>query len=221
MVAVVLQGAGTGQHLVRPWLGARVESVSADLARRVGLAKPTGAVVSFLSPGGPAERAGLRLGDVILAMDGRDVPDREALRYRVATRGLNETVALQVHRRSGETLAMQVTLVNPPEDPPRNARKIEGTSPLAGATIANLSPALAEELGTPGIPEFGVIILAVDPGSTAEKVKLSQGDVIAKINGEDMGTVERVVRAAAEPRDNWRLGIRRQNKMLDMSATKP
>ena len=221
MVAVVLQGAGSGQHLVRPWLGARVDSVSADLARRVGLARPTGAVVSFLSPGGPAERAGLRLGDVILSIDGRDVPDREALRYRVATRGLNETVALQVHRRSGEALAIQVTLVAPPEDPPRNARKIEGASPLSGATVANLSPALAEELGTPGIPEFGVIILSVEPGSTAEKVKLATGDVIAKVNGEDMSTVDRVVRATAEAREDWRLGIRRQNKMLDMTARRP
>ncbi len=221
MVASVIQGAASGQQLVRPWFGARVESVTADLARRVGLAKPTGAVITFLSPGGPAERAGLRLGDILLAMDGKDVGDREAFRYRVATRGIGETVTFMVHRRAGDAAIVQGVLVAPPEDPPRNPKKIDGGSPLAGVTVANLSPALAEELGTPGIPEYGVIVLEIEQGSTAQKIKLAVGDVISKINGEDVTSVERLVRAASEDRGQWRLGVRRQNKMLDMQAAKP
>ena len=84
MVRTVVAGAGTeaGGRIVRPWFGAGGQSVTAELASSLGLPRPFGVLLNAIYPGGPAERAGLRRGDVVTHVDGREVGDTDALRFR-------------------------------------------------------------------------------------------------------------------------------------------
>src|SRR3546814_15020297 len=99
MVATVLRAAESGR-IVRPWLGARTQTVTTDLAQGLGLDRPIGALIGDVYPGGPAARAGLRTGDVVVEIDEREVSDAGALRYRIGTREPGETIPLQIGRAS-------------------------------------------------------------------------------------------------------------------------
>jgi Do/DeqQ family serine protease len=217
MVAAVVQGTAKGTPIVRPWIGARGQTVNNEVATRLGLPRPYGVLVGFLHPNGPAEQAGLRLQDVILAVNGRELSDPEALRYRIATMAVGEKAELRIWRQKA-AMALPVMLTAPPEDPPRQTSKIGGPSIIAGATVANLSPALAEELAIPGVPDYGVIVMEIEPGSFADKSSLKAGDVLAKVNGEDVQSVDKLAKLTASSRDQWQLRIRRGNRMLDMNA---
>ena len=104
--------------------------------------RPYGVLVEEVYSNGPADLAGLRQGDVITRIGNHEIEDGQALRFRLATRTLGDTVDLSIFRR-GEVLVKQLELVPPPDLPPRNNTVLEGRHPLAGAKVANLNPALA------------------------------------------------------------------------------
>ena len=89
MVRVVVDSALQGGKVRRPWLGADVQTVTSDLAESLDLPRPRGALVAGVTEGGPADEAGLRAGDLILRVAGQQVNDADALRYRVATQGVD------------------------------------------------------------------------------------------------------------------------------------
>ena len=95
---VVDSAVGGATAVIRPWLGVKGETVSADLARSLGLERPQGLVVTEVWPQGPGDRADLRMGDVITAIDGAEVNDQGGLNFRVGTREPNETVRVSVLR---------------------------------------------------------------------------------------------------------------------------
>jgi len=108
MVRAVLAGfaAGAGR-LVRPWLGAWGSAVTADMAATLGLARPAGIAIESVYPGSAAARAGLKAGDVLLAINGREIEDAGAMRYRIATLSVGGAATLTVWRR-GESLSVTV-----------------------------------------------------------------------------------------------------------------
>jgi Do/DeqQ family serine protease len=211
MVNTVVASVQAGGRLVRGWLGATGQTVTPDIANSVGLARPAGVVIADIFPGGPAERAGLRRGDVVLAVEGREVNDNDALRFRIATQPLGQAVRLNVARQ-GRTEAVPVTLIAPPENPPRDVTPMRGQNPLSGATLANLSPALIEELGI-DLPPRGVIVTEIRRGSQAANLRLQPGDVLTRINDRDIRTVEDARRASQTPLP-WRLSVRRGERTL-------
>src|SRR3546814_15449922 len=91
MVKTVIATERNGGKLVRPWIGASGQPVTQDLAEGLGLARPVGVVVNDVYPGGPAAKAGLDVGDVVVAINGRDIDEPEALRFRLATLGVGGT----------------------------------------------------------------------------------------------------------------------------------
>ncbi len=195
MVRIFLNAARTGK-LVTAWVGVEGEPVTADTATSVGLDRPIGVLVTDVSAGSPAARAGLRPGDVIYAIDGKEVADPGMLRYRMATQPVGETVTVTLIRdRAARNLPLR--LAAPPETPARSLTAIGGTNLLTGVTVGNLSPAFAQELGA-GLPERGVVVVRVDPRAPAARLAFLQpGDVIDAINGQRVGTVGDVQRLAA------------------------
>jgi serine protease Do len=148
-----------------------------------------------------------------LAINGRDISDPEALRFRIATLPVGGTADLTIWRRDRER-RLRVDLVAPPEDPPRETTEMGGANPLSGTTVANMSPALAEELGLDAaLP--GVYVLEVRRGTAAKRLGFQPGDSVLAINGTEIETV-RVLRAVlAEPASRWRIQLRRGGQILN------
>jgi Do/DeqQ family serine protease len=216
MVRLVVESALDGGSLVRPWLGLTGEAVTAEAAHALGLERPMGVVVSDVFPGGPADGAGLKAGDIVIAIDGFEVHDPEGLRYRVATQPLGKRVRI-TFLRNGQTRSTEAKLAKPPEDPPRAIQGLNGKHPLSGATVANLSPAFAEELGFDGWLK-GVIVLDVAAGTAASRIRIRPGDIVMAVNGKNIATVEALKAALAAPVESWQLTIRRGTQVFTIQA---
>ena len=146
MVRLVVQSALKGGKVQRPWLGASLQPVTSDIADSLGLDTPSGALVAKVHAKGPAALAGLRAGDIVVSVDDKPVQDPQGFQYRFVTKGIGGAVDLGVWRK-GQKVKTTITLVAPVEDPPRDARDLLGRHPLTGCKVANLSPAVALEIG--------------------------------------------------------------------------
>ena len=214
MVRVVVESALRGGRVVRPWLGATGQGVTADIAAAQGLDRPSGVLVNAVYPKGPADRAGIKVGDIIKAIGRHKVLDPEGLEFRIATHPLDSNVELTV-LRGERILKTEVALGPPPEVPQRDLTWIEGRGPLAGARIGNLSPAFAEELGFDPMRR-GVVVVEVATNSPARNLRLKPGDVLVRINGKGIELVEDVLVATNEEASNWRIAIKRGDRQLNV-----
>jgi len=214
MVRGVIASAQGGSSVVRrPWLGARLQNVTAEIAEGLGLKRPTGALVASVVPKSPAARAGLRSGDLIVSIDGQAVDDPNAFDYRFATKALGGEAQLVVLRNGRET-RIAVALESAPEAP-REEVTIESRSPLLGATVANLSPALNEQLRLDSSAE-GVAVIGVEDGSVAQNLGFRTGDVVLAVNNERIRTTADLKRMVAQPSRLWRVTILRQGQQISM-----
>jgi Do/DeqQ family serine protease len=212
MVRVVVASAEHGGKAVeRPWLGAKLQTVTADIADSLGLKRPTGALVVSLVRGGPGAQAGLKSGDLIVSVDGQTVDDPNAFDYRFATKPLGGTAELGV-LRNGHEMTVPVALRTAPQFP-RDEVTIRSRSPFSGAKIANLSPALADELQLENA-DHGVVILDVDSGSYASNVGFKRGDIVVSVNGEHIDKTSELDRIASERQRSWRIVIRRGSEQI-------
>src|SRR6201747_2373307 len=144
MVRVVVASAKSGGKAVkRPWLGARLQAVTPEIAETLGLRVPTGALVANVVADSPAARAGLKLSDLIVDIDGQTVDDPNAFDYGFATRPLGGTSQIEV-QRAGKTVKLTVPLETAP-DVGRNEIVLTSRSPFQGARLAHISPADADE----------------------------------------------------------------------------
>ena len=218
MVRVVVEGASRGGKLVRPWLGASGQPVNAEIAEARGLDRPGGVLINEVHPQGPAQAAGLRIGDIVLAVNGKAVHDTAGLDFRVATRPLGGKARLSVRRQGREGLfELEVALVRAPEKPPRNVTRLTAASPLAGVAIGNLSPAFAEELGLDS-GRRGVIVLEVPRGSPASRLRFRPGDVLLRINDQDIARVKDVAAALQASKQQWRFVLKRNDQTLSIEV---
>ncbi len=211
MVRAVVASALRGGELVRAWSGLIGQNLTQDLAEGFGLETPSGVVAKKVYPGGPADRAGVEPGDVILRLDGRELADVESFRYRVATRELGGTIKLDIWRDRAVRTAT-LTLIAAPETPPRNEVRLTGQYPLSGAVVANLSPALSEKLDLAGAWE-GVIVIEIARGSPADRLRFRPGDIIIAVNREDVRNVTALDAALKMAKDRWRISFSRKGKL--------
>ncbi len=211
MVRVVVESALQGGRVRRPWLGVEVQTVTADLAEGLGLPRPRGAIIADVASGSPADEAGLEEGDVVLRIDGQQVRDSDALRYRIATKGLDDQAQFEIWR-NGARQTVAVNLQPPPEEPPRNTTKLTGDHPFAGATVENLSPAVAEELRMR--ETSGVVVRETEAYSPARRVGLRPGDIIVEIDRVRIERVRDLERAVQSRSRVWRLAVKRGGKTL-------
>jgi Do/DeqQ family serine protease len=214
MVRAVVEAVETGHKtVVRPWTGIEGQEITADMAASLGLSSPSGLLVKGVHSASPAKAAGLKVGDVITAVDGKAVADLSAFRYRIATMAVGSEAKLEI-MRGGKKEAMSFKLIAPPEVPVRDETMVKGNNPLAGAVIANMSPALAEETGLRGV-ERGVVVLKVSGGAAAG-LGFRVGDVLLKINNVDVGSVKDATVALQKPAASWRLSIRRGSEVVSL-----
>ena len=213
MVSALLAGVDRGTPGLRPWLGAEGQAIDTALADALGLDRPTGVVLTQVTPGGPADQARLQPGDVIVSINGQAITGTESLRYRVVTLALDSIATLQVWR-DGEMRTVALTVQPPIEDPPREQTELSGRHPLAGATVVNLSPAIIAETGYAGPAPDGVLVLDLAPGSPAARLRLQPRDVIQAVNGQAIDTVGTLIGAVARPNPMWQIVVRRGERIL-------
>jgi Do/DeqQ family serine protease len=215
MVKVVLASAKTGGTTVkRPWLGAKLQAVTPEIADSLGLKRPVGALVATVTEKSPAARGGLKTGDLIVAIDGQTVDDQNAFDYRFATKALGGNAQLGIVRAGKET-KLNVALEAAPETP-RDELVIKARSPFMGVKVANISPALADELHLDASAE-GVIVLEVADGSLAQNLGFRRGDVIAAVNNEKIERTRDLERAAKDSVRRWTITIVRGGQQISVT----
>ena len=173
-----------------------MQRITPDIATGLGLARPAGLVVKEVFADGPGEFAGFRRNDVIVALRDLPIDDEAGMRFRLATLSVGETVPVKVIR-GGREVTLQVPLAAPPEVPLRDRSVLDGRQPLNGATVVNMSPAVAEEMG---LAEWrtGVAVVEIQPGTYAGRfVRL--GDMVLAINGQEVKDVADLKRRIASP----------------------
>jgi Do/DeqQ family serine protease len=214
MVRVVVASAKSGGAAVkRPWLGAKLQEVTPEIADSLGLKRPSGALVASVVTGGPAARAGIKTGDLIVTIDGVTIEDPNAFDYRFATKPLGGTAQVGLMREGRETMVPVALQALP--DTPRDEIEIKGRSPFLGATVANLSPALADELRLDPQSE-GVVITQIADGSTAQSIGFQRGDVVVSVNSQKIAKsadLERITNAGTR---QWRVTIQRGGQQISV-----
>lgn len=212
MVRIVVESARAGKTVQRPWLGAKLQEVTSDIAESLGFDRPKGALVQLVHPRSPLSEGGIRLGDVLLSLDGKQILEPEEFTYRIATKRVGSKVRVG-YMRGGKERFSEISLDVPPEDPPRKTTLLKGKrNPFAGAVVANLSPALADELRLTSFDE-GVIITEIRRGN-ALRLGFKKGDVILKVGRDAIVTVDDMKSATANRREVWKISIKRGSRVI-------
>nr|WP_307437495.1 Do family serine endopeptidase [Labrys monachus] len=213
MVEVVVNSAKAGSdRVLRPWLGASLQGVTPEIAESLSMDRPSGALVTQVGKAGPAAKGGLQTGDVVLDVDGVEVSDPDEFGYRFATKPLGGTARLGV-LRGGKRITVAVALEAASETTPRDEAVLQGPSPLTGAKVANLSPAVAEMLGVP-MDATGVVVTDVVEGSAAATFGFQKKDIIEVLNGEKVKDVGALKGLVQNERRLWRITISRDGQQI-------
>ncbi len=214
LINAVAQGIKT---VVRPWTGVGGQEVTPALASSLSMSQPSGMLVNDLHSLSPARKAGLRIGDVVTSVNNRTVDGPDAFQYRIATLPIGSMADLGIMRQ-GQKSDIQINLIAPPEDPPREQTIVGGRNPLTGATIANLSPALGEEMNIHSI-ERGAVVISLKDNTLAVSIGLQIGDVITAVNDEKVDSVSTALAAVNASTKGWRVQIKRGDNTLTIMVS--
>ena len=215
LVRVYVDSAVTGRKVERPWLGARLEVVSRDIADALKLERATGAAVMRVHPASPAAEARLEPGDVIVAVDGQEVADPRAVQYRLTTTGIGKRARLDVLRK-GKRIVTEVSLQAAPKPTRGDVKNLAGQHPLDGARVVNLYPPLADELGLDDTE--GVVVVDVRTGSTAERLGFRAGDLLATLGDTAVDSVETLEPLLKTRRPIWQMSVKRGGRLLTLQV---
>jgi Do/DeqQ family serine protease len=212
MVKSVVYAAEHGGVVDRPWLGASLQDVTKDIADSIGLDRPAGALIANVRPDGPAAQAGLKRGDIITAVDGRDVDDAGGVGFRLGVKPLGGTATVTA-LRAGKPVTVELKLIAAPETPPREAVRITSRSPFQGAMFENVSPAVIEDFSLQDVDD-GVVLADAPPDSLAANLGLQKGDVVLEVNGAKIATTHDLENAANARPSLWDLTIQRGGQVI-------
>ena len=211
MARLVAEAGISGGEIVRPWFGAKMQAVTADIAASLGMSAPHGAMITEIAPDGPAARAGFQSGDVILSVDGQRVDDPSAFNFRLATRPIGGVADLE-RLRGGATETIAFPIKAAPQPPAEAMAAITGNTRFAGVSVRQLDPALSEAKGLP-YDATGVIITAVEPGSPAEAMGLRVDDIILALNDIEIANAQTFQQIASQRTRTWQIILQRDGRV--------
>lgn len=195
-------------RVIRGWLGVIIQPVSEEIKEAFGLPDRKGALVSDLTKGGPAEKAGIKKGDVIREVDGRFIDSVDTLTKLVRGLEVGREVEVKVIRRGGKEMSLIVEIGEMPEEGEILTMRERGD---LGLTVKNITPEMADHLNLSSTE--GVIVTEVEQGSPADRARIRPKDIILEINGKTIKNILDYNRAISdiEKGENLVLLIKRGN----------
>ena len=216
LAAQALGSAERGSDTVaRAWIGVEGQTVTQEIAESLALVRPEGIILSALHPLSSLRTAGLQPGDIVVSVGGDAVGDETELAYRLGIARIGDSVSIG-YIRDGDRRETPVSLIPAPENPPRNISELTGTTPLKGAVIANINPALAQERDLDATSE-GVLVLGIRRGFAA-RFGFRSGDILREINGVSIASVDDVQLALAQQATSWDFIIERNGRLMRFAA---
>ena len=222
MVRLVMTSLIKEGKVVRGWLGVSIQEVTSELAKQFGVQEAKGALVSDVLKETPAERAGLKRGDVIIRYNGREVSNAGQLRNLVAETPVGEKVRVVVIRDKREK-EVEVKIEEQPKEVAAGGGP--GGEPLANEALAGvgaqeLTPELADRLNLPR-GTAGVVVTQVEEGSVAEAAGVRAGDVIVEINRQPVKSLDdyRKITKALRAGESVLLLLNRNGQMLFLTIS--
>jgi serine protease Do len=214
----VIDSLMRGQRPSRGYLGVGLQPLDENLAPSVGLPKDSGEIVRSVVPGGPAARAGLQQGDVIVKVNGQQVTPEQTVSYLVANTSVGSRVPLEIVR-GGHRATVNVAVGERPTEEQlaklsggdTGTAIVPGSATVApqkalGLSLSPLSPDLARAANLPATAR-GVIVTAVDPNANAAEQGLQRGDLIVSVNNQPVGNPAQVVAAVDAARKAGRSSV--------------
>jgi len=195
----------------RGWLGVKIQSVTDEIAESLGIKENSGALVSAVTPESPAAKAGIRAGDVITRLDGRDVISVRSLPRLVSRVPVGKTIDVDVVRK-GERLVVKVVVGRLEEAEKDKASPADATPDAAGSAVlgmklAPIDDAIRQKLGIDPRVTKGVVVTEVGPDTAAGRKGIKVGDVIVEAAQEQVATVADVAKAIEKVRKDGRRAI--------------
>jgi serine protease Do len=186
--------------VVRGYLGAWIQAVTPKIAKSFGLSKPQGVLLSDVGSNGPAAKAGLTKGDIVLQINGQSVNDPNDLQLKIAMTPPGSNVQLKIFRSGSEkTIAVKLGEL-PVKGEQAQQQEENADSSWQGFSVENLTPDIARQLRLPGNTR-GVVVTEVEPGSAAEAANIQRGDVILQVNRRPIDNVDDFNRVLSRLKD--------------------
>ncbi len=214
------------KKVVRGWLGVSIQEVTSDLAEEFGVKDLKGALVSGVMKGSPADKAGIKQGDVILQYNGKVVEDTGHLRNMVSQTPINTTVKVKLYRDKNEVtvdvviaeLPKKLAEMSSREEEPEENDNQEESGALAGLVVRELTGELARRFGLDE-SEKGVVVLKVETGSRVFEAGIRPGDVILQINQKNISSLEEYKKTASKIKAKERILLLVRRKGQDLFVT--
>ncbi|RJR35161.1 MAG: DegQ family serine endoprotease [Desulfobacteraceae bacterium] len=197
--------------VTRGWLGVVVQKITPELREKLKLKEERGALVADVTSAGPAEKAGIKRGDVIVSFNGKEIKDTSDLPYAVASTPVGKTVNVDVIRK-GQKKSFQVKIGELKEQ--KEEQEPPQVRPSLGMTVEEISP---EDAKLYGLPETsGLVVVEVEEGSPASEAGITQGDIILEMDQEQVKDVDSFEKKIAgyKKGDTMLLLIKRRNATL-------
>jgi serine protease Do len=210
MVKTIENQLNVHGKVTRGWIGVAIQDVDENLAKSFNLDKAEGILVSEVQEGSPAEKAGLKQGDVILRLNNRVLEDVNDLRNAISLIQPKTKVTIQI-TRDGKKRDVEVTVGELPANLSKLTKEIDGKSALKqfGLSFQNISPDLAEQFGYKR--DQGIIISEVEPGSTAAMAGLKPGLLVEEVNKQRIHNLKELDKILQKSNDQKRILLRVRN----------
>ncbi|WP_179407423.1 Do family serine endopeptidase [Novosphingobium marinum] len=220
IAAPIVEQLRRGERVERGYLGVRIQPITDDLADSLGIERNRGEFVQAVEPGGAAEKAGIRAGDVVISVNGRDVTRDQTLSFLVASTSPGSRIPIELIRNGRRTTVRATVEQRPPDeqlaqqfdpddeegnpfqqDPEQQGDGVAEQS--LGLSVIPMTAQIARQLGV-GNDVSGVVVNAVDPNSDAARKGVRRGDIILSANYEDTATVQALENAIRSARQSER-----------------
>lgn len=216
LVVPVIASVDHGGKITRLWLGVALKTMSPELAQKTKAPFNKGALITQIYPNAPAEKAGLKEGDLIIEINRHEITNEAAYRFRLAIAKQNEVSSIVV-MRGAERLSFNIVPEIPPDDPNNKPQALYGRHPLSGLVVISLTPAVATELGLAFEAQGGVVVLQIEPGTPSSLSGLLPGDVILEINGKPSASADQLARNLGRSRHGWEIKFKRGSKIFSQT----